>query len=146
MIKMTQQMRDLLKTALDEDVPCMLGTASKDGRPQISPKGSMAVFDDRTLSFWERGYNSAYASLRENPRVVVFYRNYARAKEIPYRGGVLRFHGTARVVDSGPERERAWELTHAIERQRDPERKGVAVLIDVDLIEEINGTVVMKRD
>jgi predicted pyridoxine 5'-phosphate oxidase superfamily flavin-nucleotide-binding protein len=146
MIKMTQQMRDLLKTALDEGVPCMLGTASRDGRPQISPKGSLAVYDDRTLSFWERGYKSAYAALKENPRVVVFYRNFARAKEIPYRGGVMRFHGTARLADSDRVREQVWALTNKVEQERDPERKGVGVLIDVDLIEEINGTVIMKRD
>jgi predicted pyridoxine 5'-phosphate oxidase superfamily flavin-nucleotide-binding protein len=146
MIKMTQQMRALLASALDEDVPCMLGTASKDGRPQISPKGSIAVFDEQTLSYWERGYKSAFAALKDNPRVVVFYRNYAKAKEIPYRGGVMRFHGTARIVEDAAIRDRVWGLTNKAEQDRDPERKGVGILIDVDLIEEINGTVIMKRD
>lgn len=43
-------------------------------------------------------------------------------------------------------RERVWELTIRAEQEKDPERKGVAILIDVDLIEELSGAVVMKRD
>lgn len=145
MINMTDQMRNLLQTALDDGTPCLLGTATKDGRPQISPKGSMAVFDGDTLSYWERSHRTAAANIGENPRVVVFYRNAARSAEIPYRGATIRFHGSARVVAEGPERERAWELAGAVERSRDPEKKGVAVLIKVDRIEELSGAVIMER-
>jgi hypothetical protein len=146
MIKMTPLMRDLLARATDDGVPCLVGTASRSGHPQISPKGSVAVFDERTLSFWERSFRSAAGAIRENPRVVVYYRNAARTAEIPYRSAAMRFHGTARIVESGPERDRAWELTVPFEQQRDPEKKGVAVLIDVDRIEELSGAVIMERD
>ena len=146
MVKMTALMRDLLARATDDGVPCLVGTASNSGYPQISPKGSVAVFDERTLSFWERSFRSAAAAIRENPRVVVYYRNAARTAEIPYRSAAMRFHGTARIVESGPERERAWALTIPFEQERDPERKGVAVLIDVERIEELSGAVIMARD
>ena len=39
MIKMTPLMKELLDKALEDGTPCLIGTASKDGRPQISPKG-----------------------------------------------------------------------------------------------------------
>lgn len=145
MINMTDQMRSLLKSALDDGTPCLLGTATKDGRPNISPKGSMAVFDGDTLSYWERSHRTAAANIAANPRVVVFYRNAARSAEIPYRGATIRFHGSARVVESGPERERAWELAGEVERSRDPEKKGVAVLIKIDRIEELSGALIMER-
>lgn len=145
-IKMTPLMTDLLSKALADGVPCLVGTASKSGHPQISPKGSLAVFDERTLSYWERSHRSSEAYIGENPRVVVYYRNAARADEMPFRAAALRFHGTARIVKSGPERDRAWDLAGSAEQQKDPEKKGAAVLIDVDLIEELSGTVVMKRD
>jgi hypothetical protein len=77
---------------------------------------------------------------------VVYYRNAARAKENPYRASCIRFHGKARLVTGGPERDRAWELTNHEEQSKDPEKKGAAVLIDLDLIEEISGNVIMKRD
>jgi hypothetical protein len=145
-IKITPLMSDLVGKALADGVPCLIGTASKSGHPQISPKGSLAVFDEQTLCYWERSHRSSKAHIADNPRVVVYYRNYARAKEMPFRAAALRFHGTARVVESGPERDRAWELTVPIEQEKDPDRSGVAVLIDVDLVEELTGNVLMKRD
>ena len=64
MIKLTSLMRDLFVTALAEKVPCIVGTASKDGIPQASPRGSMAVFDDETLSYWEFSLRKTYQNIR----------------------------------------------------------------------------------
>jgi predicted pyridoxine 5'-phosphate oxidase superfamily flavin-nucleotide-binding protein len=146
MIKITPVIRDLLAKALEDGTPCLIGTASKDGHPQISPKGSVAVFDDQTLCYWERSHRSSQARIGENPHVVVYYRNAARSRENPYRASCIRFHGTARIVLSGPERDKAWELTNHEEQSKDPEKKGAAVLIDVDLIEQIDSQVIMQRD
>jgi hypothetical protein len=145
-IKISPVMTDLLSTALADGTPCLVGTASKAGHPQISPKGSLAVFDDQTLCYWERSHRSSQAHIEANARVVVYYRNAARAAENPYRSSAIRFHGAARVVRSGPDRERAWQLTNREERDKDPEKKGFAVLIDVELIEELSGNIIMRRD
>jgi predicted pyridoxine 5'-phosphate oxidase superfamily flavin-nucleotide-binding protein len=146
MIKVTPVMSDLLSKALADGTPCLIGSASKDGHPQISPKGSAAVYDDQTLCYWERSHRTSQARIGENPHVMVYYRNTARAKENPYRTSCIRFHGKARIVTSGPERDRAWELTNYEEQSKDPEKKGAAILIDLDLIEEIDSKVIMKRD
>jgi len=146
MIQLTDDMRRWLQLAPGDGVPCLVGTASKDGRPQISPKGSIAVFDDATLCFWERGFHSSYQSINDNPQVVVYYRNPDRKGEIPYRASGLRFHGEASVASGDSERARVWELMPADEQARDPERTGAAILIRVDLVEDIAGGVVMKRD
>jgi hypothetical protein len=76
----------------------------------------------------------------------VYYRNAARASENPYRSSAIRFRGSARIVRSGPEREQVWQLTNAEERDKDSEKKGFAVLIDVDPIEELSGSIIMKRE
>jgi predicted pyridoxine 5'-phosphate oxidase superfamily flavin-nucleotide-binding protein len=146
MIKMTDKMAQLLREALDDGTPCLVGTASKDGMPQISPKGSVSVLDEETLGYWERSFRSAHSHIAENPNVVIFYRNAARADEIPYRGAAMRFHGVARVVEDGPERERVWEATVPFEQGRDPEKKGVGVIVRVDRIEELSGAAIMSRD
>ena len=146
MIKISQVMRDLLSKALADGTPCLVGTASKEGHPQISPKGSLAVFDEQALCYWERSHRSSQAHIEANARVVVYYRNAARAAENPYRSSAIRFQGVARIFRAGPDRERVWHLTNSEERDKDPEKKGVAVLIDVDLIEELSGAVIMKRD
>ncbi len=146
MIKLTDQMRSLLNSALSDGTPCLLGTASKDGYPQISPKGSIVVFDDETLCFWERSKRSALKRIEENPHVSVYYRNAARAAEIPYRAGCMRFYGDVRLVESGPQRDKIWDLIPEAERKPDPEKKGIGVLIKVNRVEELSGNVIMQRD
>lgn len=141
-----EPMVSLINNALAEGVPCLIGTASKDGSPQISPKGSVAVFDPQTLCYWERTHRTSEAAILQNPKVVVYYRNAARAAEIPYRSAAFRIYGRARVVKSGPDWERAWSLTVPAERERDPDKTGVAILIDVDRIEELSGKVLMTRE
>jgi len=145
MIKMTPLMKELLDKALADGTPCLVGTASKEGRPQISPKGSVAVFGDDTLCYWERSHRSSQRRIGENPFVTVYYRNPAR-KENPYRAGCIRFHGKARLVTGGPERDKAWDLTNHEEQSKDPEKKGAAVIIDLDLVEQIDSTIIMKKD
>ena len=75
MIKITPVMKELLDAALADGTPCLIGTASKDGRPQISPKGSVAVYDDQTLCYWERSHRTSQARIGENSHVVVYYRD-----------------------------------------------------------------------
>ena len=47
---------------------------------------------------------------------------------------------------SGPERDKAWGLTNHEEQSKDPDKKGAAVIIELDLIEQIDSTVIMKKD
>lgn len=58
----------------------------------------------------------------------------------------MRFYGVARVVETGPVRERIWEAAVPFEQERDPEKKGVAVIVRVDRIEELSGAVIISRD
>ena len=139
MISIIGEMRDLVNGALADRVPCFVGTASKDGRPQISIKGSVLVYDDETLAFWERAKRTALKNINENPRTVVFYRN-------PQQRNNWRFHGTATVHESGAIRDAVMERTIQQEMDRDPDRDGVAVLVKIDLIEELSGNVLQRRD
>lgn len=145
-IKMTDLITRFLAHAFEDGAPPLVGTASKDGDPQISPKGTLAVFDEETLCFWERSYRTSYDAIAENPRIVVYCRNPARAKEVPFRSSALRFRGVARITADQAERGRVWDLSPAVEQARDPERKGAAILIRVDLIEDLAGQVIMRRE
>jgi Pyridoxamine 5'-phosphate oxidase len=146
LIKLTDLMRSLLNSALADGTPCLVGTASKDGYPQISPKGSVVVFDDENLCYWERSKRSSLKRLEENPHVSVFYRNAARTAEIPYRAGCIRFYGDVRLVESGAERDKVWTLIPEAERKPDPEKKGTAVLVRLQSVQELSGAVIMQRD
>ena len=138
MIDMTGEISELINNALAEGAPCALGSASKDGHPQISMKGSVMVYDRETLAYWERSMRSALENVAENPYVVVLYRN--PGKRINWR-----FYGTAKVHESGAIREKVMHRTVQAELDRDPERIGVAVLVRVDKIAELSGNVLQER-
>lgn len=145
-VKIDDVMKRMLSLAFSDGVPPLIGTATSSGRPQVSPKGTLSVFDDETLCYWERGYRSSYAAIQDNPQIVVYFRNQARAQEMPFRNGALRFHGIARPAANDAERDKVWNQSPAQEQGRDPERKGNAILIRVDLIEDLAGLVICQRD
>lgn len=138
MIKLTKEMSELFDTALADGFSCLLGTASKDGQPQISPKGSVMVYDDETLAYWERARRSGLENVKDNPNVVVYYNN--QDKRVRWR-----FYGKATVHESGPVRDEVMSRTIQAELDRDPERLGVAVLIRVDQVGELSGNVLQQR-
>jgi len=49
----------------------VIATASKDGTPNIGPKGSMHVIDDETLVYSEATCGKTLSNLQENPKVTV---------------------------------------------------------------------------
>lgn len=75
MINIEAEMRELIDNCLADGTPCMVGTASLDGHPQISIKGSVLVYDQESLAYWERSKRSALENVGENPNVVILYRN-----------------------------------------------------------------------
>ncbi len=139
MIYLGDEMRQLLYSAMDDGCTCLLGTATADGRPQISMKGSVMVFDRETLAYWERAKRSALENVAANPHVVIFYRNSALHV-------TWRFHGTAAVYESGAIRNNVMYRTVQAELDRDPERAGAAVLVKIDHITDLAGNVLQQRD
>jgi hypothetical protein len=137
-ISITGDMRQKITNALADGYPCFVGTASADGKPQISMRGSVAVYDSETLCWWERGMRSSVDNIDENPQVVIFYRN--SGERIHWR-----FHGRVTLHGSGTERERAMGLTPKPELDRDPDRAGVAALVRVESITELSGNVLQER-
>ena len=138
MIDMTGEMKELVDRAHADGFACTLGTADKDGQPQLSLKGSVMVFDSETLAYWERSKRSALENVAENSKVVILYNN-------PEDRIRWRFYGTAVIHESGPIREEVMSRTVQAELDRDPERLGVAVLVKVDRIAELSGNILQER-
>ncbi len=137
-IVLTDEMSSALSSALADRMPCLVATAASDGQPDVSYRGSMMVFDQEHLAFWERAKGETLANLEENPHVAVLYRNAET------RIG-WRFYGVAEVLKDGDVRAAIMERTHPFELAQDPDRTGYAVLIRVDRVRS-GATVVMQRD
>ena len=101
---------------------------SNDGQPDVALKGSLMVWDADHLAWWERGRAETEAAVRANPRVAVMVRNVTRDKR------TIRFYGEARIVDDAQLRERIWERVIQVEKDTDPEKNGVAVLVRIDRV------------
>jgi hypothetical protein len=129
-----------IDTAFPNDV-CLIGTVLPNGYAQVTPRGSTQVFDDGHFSLWERGRGSTADNLADGTKMTVYFRKpQLRADGILPKGGIARFYGTARVFKSGPVYEAVWTRLIQPEKDRDPDKKGFAVLIAVDRAEELDGT------
>ena len=119
---------------------CLVATVLPDGFVQVTPRGSTMVVDDEHLGLWERGQGSTSANLANGTKVTVFFRKpQLRESGLLPKGGIARFYGTAAIHRSGPVYEEVWRRLVQPEKDRDPDKKGFAVLIRVQRAEDLGG-------
>ncbi len=99
-----------------------------DGSPSVSFRGSLHVRSATELGLWARKRDSGLAAaIVQRPRVSIVY--------FAIDGPGARFlsiEGRARVAATA--NDEVWAAMIEPERQQDPERAGVAVIIDVDSV------------
>lgn len=139
-IHFTDEMRTLINNALADQVPCLVATASRSGEPGLGFRGSVMAFDNNHLAWWERSKRDGLQHIQENPRVLVMYRNTK-----PEVRKTWKIYGSTKVYESGPIREQVMARTVEPELRADPERKGVAVLMEVDMITQGNNLLQIKE-
>ena len=83
-----------VKAAIAEIRPAIIATASRDGKPNLSAKGSFRVLDDDHVLFADINSPRTIANLRENPYVSILV---VHPKTL--RG--CRFWGKGEILDSG---------------------------------------------
>jgi pyridoxine/pyridoxamine 5'-phosphate oxidase len=131
-IELTDEIREHINGALMAGNPMIVASVDAAGRPRLSYRGSTQVFSADQLGFWARNAEgSTMESIATNPNVALMYRH-------PAQRVFLQFTGRARVVE-GAERDRVYDLSPEFEQKADPERKGVAVVIDLDKVEGVLG-------
>ena len=139
MAKIPTVLHEHINTAFPANV-CLVGTVQPSGFAQISPRGSTMVYDDEHLALWERGKGSTNAMLKDGAKVTVYLRKpQLREAGVLPKGGIARFYGVAQVVKSGPAYEEVWKRLVQPEKERDPDKKGFAVLIKVERAEDLDG-------
>lgn len=127
-MQLPQEVKDRVNNALDEGFPLALAAVTPDAEPLVSFRGSAQTFGGDALAFWVRAAPSATLSaIAANPQVAMIYTNMPGRKFYVFRG-------RARVTQDPAERDAIWEGQHPLEKDRDPERSGVAVIIDLDRV------------
>jgi hypothetical protein len=118
----------------------LVATVLPNGFAQVTPRGSTMVFDAEHIGLWERGKGSTNESLTDGSKVTIFFRKPAlRESGLLPKGGIARFYGTAEVHRSGKVYDEVWERLIQPEKDRDPEKKGFAVLVKIERAEDLDG-------
>jgi Pyridoxamine 5'-phosphate oxidase len=102
----SEKLKALIRSAWDDGAPCLLATQGPNG-PNISPKGSMVVFDDDHLAYWERSKKQALENLGHDKRVCVIYANFKAQRDGVSRFGVFAILWQGRIA-----RERSHSRQH----------------------------------
>ena len=136
-IELTDEMMEAVNRAIEDRMPCIVATASPEGMPDLSYRGSVLAYDREHLAFWERAKGETLRNLESNPQAAVCYRNSQTRQN-------WRFYGPVTVLRDGPKREEIMARVHPFELAQDPERKGIAVLIRVDRIRTGSETIQIR--
>jgi hypothetical protein len=134
---------DHINGAFPENV-CLVAVCMADGYAQVSPRGSVLVYDGDTLAIWDLGRGATHETVVDGTRLTIYYRNPALGARggdgtLP-AGGIARFYGTAEVhAEDGEVREKVWNGMVEAERNGDPDKKGQAILIHLTRAEQLNG-------
>jgi hypothetical protein len=126
MIHLSEEVRDRLARALADGCPVIAASVDGNGRPHLSFFGTTQVYAPDQLALWVRNPDAPFLQrLSGNDRLAFLYRN--GADRVMYQ-----FHGRGRPVDDEDVRVRVYEQSPEVERSMDPDRLGVAVLVDLD--------------
>ena len=135
-LALTDELKTLVNGALANGTPLLLAAVSPQGAPLASFRGSVQTYSDDQLGLWARNAEGGTVeAIKANPNVVLVYRSPTTP--------VLQFRGRARIAESADEREKIYASAPEREQAGDPERKGVAVIVDLD---EVGGVLKFGPD
>ena len=119
---------------------CLISMTLPDGFAQVTPKGSTMVWDGDTIAYWDRGSGTTHEYVKDGTKVTVYFRkSELRESGVLPLGGIARFYGTATLHHEGPIREEVWERMVEPEKERDLDKLGRAVLIQIERAEDLRG-------
>lgn len=128
-LKLTEQIRQLVDNALATRHPMIVAYADAAGQPILSFRGSTQSFGDDQLAIWVRNSDGNFLdAIAKNPKVALMYRDEESK-------ATYQFQGRARVSKDEADRRRIYGKMAEAERNHDPARTGVALIIDLDRVE-----------
>jgi Pyridoxamine 5'-phosphate oxidase len=140
-LKLTDEIKDQIKGAFNPENASAVIVAYVDdqGVPHMSLRGTTQAFSDDQLAVWNRDRNSGMnKAITSNPNVSAFFRSATN-------GMIYQFAGRAHVDESA--NDAVYASSPEAERNADPRKKGVAIIIDLDRVDGLGlaGRFAMER-
>ena len=124
-----------LNAAFPDHVVTM-GTVLSDGYAQITPRGSVQVYDDTHVSTWERGIGRSQEEIKDGSQVTFYFAN----RQLYGEGmAFVRLYGRASIHRSGPVYDKVYETLIEAEKKHDPDKSGFALLVEIERVEDLRG-------
>jgi len=126
-LRIAEEMAAAINGAMDNGTPTVLGYVNEQGQPRLSFRGTTQAYTEQQLAVWARYEDAGLpTAIQQNPCVSVVY--YARGI------GNLIFEGRAHIDNDPGVRGQVFVHSPVVEQRADPERNGVAIIIDVDKV------------
>ena len=139
-LKLSADMKRAVDTAFESLKPVVVSYVDESGAPQLSFRGSTQAYSDTQLAIWVRNPEGRILeSIAKNPAMALIYGSFE-----PTNRNFMIFRGRARVDSSNTARSHIYEHAHPFERGQDKDRKGIALVIDLDSIDGFFGGAVLK--
>jgi len=139
---LSDTVKQLILSAWDDGYPLLVATIGREG-PNITPKGSMIVFDDEHLAWWERSKRAVLDNLAQEKRVCIMYANFKAQRDGVLESGFLRFFGAVEMHESGPVREAIFAKLLPREQTHAGAEAGIGVLVRIEKAIDIRGKPIM---
>jgi hypothetical protein len=128
---LSDTIKTLIRNAWDDGCPCLVATVGPLG-PNITPKGSMIVYDDAHLAWWERSKKGAYDNLAHDARVCIMYANMKAQRDKVMDSGFLRFYGKVELIESGPVHAKIFSMLLPREQTHVGADTGLAAVVRIE--------------
>ena len=138
-LKLSEDMKKAVNTAFERKKPIVISYI-ENGAPKLSFRGSTQASSDTALAIWVRMPDGPILDgVKKNPAVALIYGDFRTDGR-----DFMIFRGKARLDKSEPARRRVYESAHPYEQSQDKERKGNAVIIELDSVEGFFGGALLK--
>jgi hypothetical protein len=139
-LKLSAEMKDAINKAFEVQKPIVVAYVDENNLPQISYRGSTQAYSDKQLAIWVRNPEGRLLeSIAKNPAMALMYGNFD-----PAGRAFMTLRGRAHVDSSEAVRGKVYDSAHPFERDKDKDRKGIAIIIDLDSVDGFFGGAMLK--
>lgn len=126
---LTDEIKAAVNGALVNGTPVVVAYADAEGAPHLSLRGSTQAYSDTEIAMWIRDPGGGLLkAIATNPQLALLYRDAAK-------GTTYQFAGRARAEPDPAVGETVYTNTPELERNMDPFRRGLAVIVELDRVE-----------
>jgi hypothetical protein len=139
-LKLSEEMKKAINTAFERMKPIVISYVDESGAPKLSFRGSTQAYSDTALAIWVRMPDGPILDgVKKNPAVALIYGDFRTDGR-----DFMIFRGKARLDKTEAARTRVYDSAHPFERSQDTDRKGNALIIELDSVEGFFGGALLK--